>query len=257
MQKNILEKELKHILRESPALTDEKHLERTRILAEKELLKKQSRKRITFARFVQKQIAYVGWKIWGTQGIFLLLAIGLFSDFSDYLKSPRYLIRLLFCLSVAVFMTALPMLYHSVRCRMQETEAASRFSSVKLLLAKLILIGIGDISLLSGIFLIAMIKTALPADNTAFYLCFPFLLAGGGCLFMLGHLPPRTFFVGSLLFCFSLILAFSVLPEPCAFFLQPVSPAAGAVVCALLLVFCTWQLCCILHTSSYTELQLT
>lgn len=256
MQTHILEKELKHTLRESPVLPDESRLKNTRFLAGQELLKRQNRTRISFARFLQRQIPYIGWKIWGIQAIVLLLAAGIFSASSDYLKSPRRLIKLLLCLSVAVFMTTLPLLYRSARYRMQETEAASRFSSAKLLLARLTLIGAGDIALLSGIFLAVMVKISLPKSLTLLYLCFPFLLAGSGCLFMLGHLPPRTFFAGSLLFCTFIMLAFLLLPEACVLFLQQASHTAGAALCVLLFVFCAEQLRCILHASAYAEMQL-
>ena len=173
MKKKLLEGQLKQILQESLVPSNETLLASTLLLAEKELSKKQSRKRISFPRFLQKQIIYIGWKIWSIQGLFLLAAVSILSDFSDYMKNPRHLARLLLCLSVAVCMTALPMLYRCARYRMQEIEAAARFSSVKLLLARLIVIGTGDLCLLTGIFLTTIIKTALPADSAILCLCVP------------------------------------------------------------------------------------
>lgn len=131
MKKKLLEGQLKQILQESPVPSNETLLASTLLLAEKELSKKQSRKRISFPRFLQKQIIYIGWKIWSIQGLFLLAAVSILSDFSDYMKNPRHLARSLLCLSVAVCMTAPPMLYRCARYRMQEIEAAARFSSVK------------------------------------------------------------------------------------------------------------------------------
>lgn len=256
MEKEALENELRQILREAPALPNESHLARTLLLAEREAKQRQNRSHISFARFLQKQIAYIGWKVWGMQGIFLLLAVGLFSDFSNYLVSPLRLAKLLFCLSVAVLMTALPLLYRCVRCRMQEIEAATRFSSVKLLLAKLIVVGIGDLVLLFGIFLTAAVKTSLPAGSIVFYLVFPFLLSGSGCLFLLRRLSSRAFFTGSLALGASLIVLFSVLPERCALYLQSVSPAVWMTVCALLFACCAVQIRDVVRTSSYTETQL-
>ncbi len=256
MNRKTLEDELKLVLRETPAPTDKAHLERTLLLARKETLQKQNRKRISFGWFLQKQLSYIGWKIWGMQCLFLLVTVGFFPGFSGDPINPLHLAKLLFCLSVAVLMMALPLLYRCVRYRMQEIEAASRFSSVKLLLAKLIVIGIGDLVLLCGIFLAAAIKTSLPTDSVVFYLCFPFLLACGGCLFLLGHLPPHLFFMGSLALCTALMLGCSILPERYAFFLQSASPAGRAAVCALLFVFCAMQLRYIIYTSSYTETQL-
>ena len=256
MKKKLLEGQLKQILQESPVPSNETLLASTLLLAEKELSKKQSRKRISFPRFLQKQIIYIGWKIWSIQGLFLLAAVSILSDFSDYMKNPRHLARLLLCLSVAVCMTALPMLFRCARYRMQEIEAAARFSSVKLLLARLIVIGAGDLCLLTGIFLTTIIKTALPADSAILCLCVPFLSACGGCLFMLGHLPPGQFFRGSLLFCSLLILLSSVFTEQYAFFFQPLPWAAWMAICALLLIFCAGQLRYVMHASSYTETQI-
>ena len=256
MRKKILEDNLKRALRKSPAASDEKHLKDTLFQAERELLKKQNRKRISFARFVQRQITYIGWRAWSIQSIFLFAAVGVLSDFTAFMKNPRHLAKLLLCLSVAAFMTALPLLYRPVRYQMQEIEAAARFSSVKLLLARLIIIGIGDLSLLSGIFLTTMMRTSLSADSAFLYLCFPFLLSGCGCLFMLGHLPPRSFLVGSFLFCASLMFVFSVLPERYTFFLQPAFPTVWAVICGLLFGFCGWPLRDIILASSVTETQI-
>lgn len=250
------DQELKQALHQTPSFTNGAHLQATILMAEREVCLKQRRRRISFARFLGKQIPMIGWKLWSLQGVFLLSVYAIFSDSAKYLRSPLRLAKLLFCLSIAVFMTALPLLYRSARYRMQEVEAAARFSSVRLLLARLIAISIGDILLLCGIFLTAVAKTSLSTDNTVIYLCFPFLLAGSGCLYMLGHLPPNRFLAGSLLFCTALLLVFSVLPEQCAFLFQPSLLAAQIISCALLLVFCSQQLHYLIKISSYEELQL-
>lgn len=236
--------------------TNDTHLQATILLAKREVCLKQRRRRISFARFLGKQIPMIGRKLWILQGIFLLSAYAVLSDSAEYLRSPLRLAKLLFCLSIAVFMTALPLLYRSVRYRMQEIEAAARFSLGKLLLARLIAISIGDLFLLCGIFLVAVAKTSLSADITVIYLCFPFLLAGSGCLYMLGHLSPNRFLAGSLLFCTTLLLAFSVLPEQCAVLFQPSFFGAQILSCALLLAFCARQLRYLIKLSSYEELQL-
>lgn len=252
-----LEEQLTQSLHQVPSVSGDSHLQATILLARKEAGKKQNRTRISFSRFLGKQISYIGWRLWILQGIFLLAVYGVLSDFSDYLKSPLHLAKLLFCLSIMVFMTALPLLARSFRWRMQEVEAAARFSSVKLLLAKLVVIGIGDMFLLSGIFLTALAKTALPADTAVIYLSFPFLLAGSGCLFMLGHFPPGRFLAGSILFCSSLMLAASVLPGQYYFLFYPSFSAVRCILCALLTAFCAYQLRYIIKTSSYGEMQLT
>lgn len=250
------EKALLQSFHQLPPWSIDARLQAAILPAKREASQKQRRQRISFARFLGKQLPGIGWKLWSLQGLFFLSVNAFLSDAAEYLRSPLRLAKLLFCLSVAVFMTALPLLYRSVRYRMQEIEAAARFSLGKLLLARLIAISIGDLFLLCGIFLVAVAKTSLSADITVIYLCFPFLLAGSGCLYMLGHLSPNRFLAGSLLFCTTLLLVFSFLPEQCAVLFQPSFFAAQIVSCALLLAFCARQLRYLIKLSSYEELQL-
>lgn len=255
-KKQKLEEALRKSFHQIPSETNDVHLYATILLARKEACRKQSRSRISFTRFLARQISLIGWKLWSVQAVFLLLACGILSDSSGYLKSPLRLAKLLFCLSITVFMTALPFLYRSVRYRMQEIEAATHFSSVRLLLAKLIVIGIGDISLLVSIFLATLVKMSLSPDITVIYLCFPFLLSGSGCLFMLGHFPPNRFFAGSFLFCFGLILVFAVLPGQYALLFYPSFSVIRTVLCVLLFAFCAYQLHYIVNISSYEKMQI-
>ncbi len=114
-----LEGQLRQALHRFPSVISDAHLQETILQAGKAACQRQNRRRISFARFLWKQIPLIGWKLWCIQGIFLLSAYGVLSDFSDYLKAPLRLAKLLFCLSIAVFMTALPLLYRSARWRMQ------------------------------------------------------------------------------------------------------------------------------------------
>lgn len=255
MKNDVLQKNLRQILQQSPALTNESHLENTLCLVRQEACRKQKRKRISFTQFLTKQIKFMGWKIWITQGIFLCLLISVLSQFFGYPISPQTMAKLLFCLSVLVFITMIPYLYRCVRYQMQEIEAAARFSSTKLLMAKLIIIGIGDVSILCGIFFTTILQTALPAAYTVLYLCLPFLLAGGG-LFLLNHCTPRHFLTGSLLFCRLLILGACMIPGHYMLELQQSFPIIWIMVCVLLSVFCIRQLRHITQGASYTEMQL-
>ncbi len=248
------EQALRQALHQIPSPIHEAHLHATISLAEREADLKQLRRRITLPLFLAKQIGFTWRNLWIIQGISLIILLSrLYSDSI----TPLLLVKLLACLSILIFMSALPLLYRSVRYRMQEIEAATRFSGGKLLLARLIGIVIGDSCLLTGIFLITTLKMILPAGSAAFFLCFPFLLAGGGCLYLLGHFPPRQFFVGSLLFCSSLAVAFSVIPWQDTFLYQPSLTAVRAVLCALPFAFCVRQLRCLMKESSYAEMQLS
>lgn len=252
-----LEQKLKQSLHQIPSVSNDAHLHTTILLAEREACQKQRQERISFAHFWEKQIRFIGRKIWIVQGVSLFVMILLIPRFYADSITLHQMIKRLACLSILVFMAALPLLYRSVRYRMQEIETASRFSGVKLLLARLILIGIGDICLLTGIFLTSIINTLIPADSVFFCICFPFLLSGSVCLYMLGHLTPGKFLAGSLLFCSFLAVLFALIPGQYMFLYQPSLSAFWALLCAFLLALCAHQLRYIIKTSSYEELQLT
>ena len=109
--------------------------------------------RIGFAAFLGTQVRFIGWKIWLVQALCLLAAnAGLSNAFGmTYFTYPRLLVQCLCCLSVLVMLTALPVLYEAARCRMHEMEAATYFSSLRLLAAKLILVGVGDLTMLAAL----------------------------------------------------------------------------------------------------------
>lgn len=254
MRERNFERKLRQSLHRSSAVADGKHFEDTVLLAREKAEQRQKRARISFGYFVLKQIKFIGWRIWGVQGIVLLTAGFLFFHLYDGICSPVNMAKLLLCLSVLVFMTAPPFLYRSVRWRMQEIEAAGRLSPVKLLTARLIVIGVGDIGMLCGIFFAVAIKTSLRTGSVLLYLCFPFLLVCGGCLFMLGHFTPKRFLEGSMGFCQFWILVFSVMPEWCKILRQPFS-GGWVVACAVLFAFCVLQYRYIIRDSSYAEMQ--
>lgn len=255
MRNEILEKELRQSLRQFPVAINKEQFARTLTLVQEEACLKQRRARISFTCFLWKQIKFIGFKIWMVQGIFLFFINRILSRLYERLVNPQNMAKLLFSLSVLVCMSVLPFLYRSVRYQMQEVEAATRFSCTKLLLARLIVIGIGDLTILSGIFLTTMVQTVLPADSTFLYLCFPFLLAGSGCLFMLEHFAPRQFLMGSFLFCTILALVFCVIPEQYGFCFQQSFSAVWSAICSLLLICCIRQVRRIILNSVYVEIQ--
>ena len=221
-----LEQKLKQSLRRPSPVTNDTHRNDTILLVREEACRKQGRRRISFARYLLLQIRFMGWKIWMIQGIFLLLTVTLLFRFYRYHVTVQHTVKLLVCLSVLVFMTALPFLYRSISCRMQ------------------------------CIFLTTVIKAGLPAGSAVFYVCFPFLLSGSGCLYMLGHFAPRHFFSGSLIFCSLLVLAFGVIPGQYTFLFQQSLSAVWIMICALLFSFCAKQLCHIMDSAFFEELQI-
>ena len=223
------------------------------LLARKEAYSR--RQRLSFPQFLSMQIRFIGWKIWAAQGTLLFAVCGLLSHLfgQGYWKDPQSVAGLLFCLSLFTFMAAPPFLYRSTCYRMQEVEAAARFSSVRLLMARLIIIGIGDAALLSGILLTAAANTTLQAGSAALSVGFPFLLASSGCLYLLGHVCPRQFLAGSMGLCGFLLMVLSLAHRHFHLFFRPSPGWIG--VCTLLIVFCCHQFHYLLHNCAYAEMQ--
>lgn len=256
MKSQDFEKRLKQSLQKSPIIIEEEHFKNMGLLVREEVSRKQNRKRISFICFLRIQIKFIGWKIWSMQGICLAILNAALFHFYEYMQNPRYITKLLFCTSVLVFMTALPFLYRAVHYQMQEIEAGTRFSCVKLLMAKLIVIGVGDVFMLGGVFLTVLIKTSLQAGSAVLYLCFPFLLVSGSGLFMLGHFTPKRFLIGSVGVCLFLVLLFIRIPVRFSFLFGQSFSAGWLVICSLLVVFCERQFHYILYDAPYAEMQI-
>ncbi len=251
------EKRLIQSLRETPGLAGESNLENTIQQARLQAGKKYRRGRIPFRRFLSRQVRYIGWQLWTVQGLMLLLfdrmLIRLYGE--RFWDSQASVARLLLCVSTLVAMMALPLLYRSRKYRMQEVEAASYFSSAKLLTAKLAAIGIGDAALLAGMFLMTIIRTSMQVGNLAFYLLLPFLVMSAAYLYMMGHCSGSGFFAGSILLGTAMILLAVVLPGRWFPLFQQSMTLGWLAVCGCLLAFSAEQLRYLLRCSPYAELQ--
>ncbi len=258
MKTTEFEKQLKHSLHQKQSDINPVHMEQVKMEVRKEIVIFQKRKHCSFVWFLGKQIKYIGWKLWGMQGLLLLMLNRAITNLSgqEFWESPRALAKLLSCLSVLIVMSSLPMIYRVVRYKMHEIEAATYFSSVKLLLAKLVVIGIGDVLLLSGMFVIAITKTTLYAGNATIYLCLPFLLAGSGCLYMLGHFSTKNFAIGSCILCTIVLMLCAFTPEQMNILLHQSMSVGWLAVFAVLIVFCIQQFEYLLKYSNYAELQI-
>ncbi len=246
---------LKQSMHEVPET--EHHVENTIRLARLQAAQKRKRARIPFRQFLSKQVRYIGWKLWTVQGLMLCLFDRMVTQLygERFWDSPTGVARLLFCVSTLVAMMALPMLYRSRRYRMQEVESASYFSSARLLMAKLAAIGIGDVFLLAGMFLMTTIRTSMQTGNLTFYLLLPFLVMSAAYLYMMGHCSGNGFFVGSISLGTAMILIATVIPGRWLSLFQQSMTFGWIIVCIGLLVFSAEQLRYLLHRSPYAELQ--
>lgn len=253
MTNNDLETQLRQAYQGADVEVRSSSMSEAILLARKEAYSR--RQRLSFPQFLSMQICFIGWKVWAVQGASLLAVCWLLSHLfgQGYWHDPQSVAGLLVCLSLLTFMTAPPFLYRSIRYRMQEVEAAARFSSVRLLMARLIIIGIGDATLLSGILLTAAVKTALQPSSAVVSIILPFLLASSGCLYLLGHVRPRQFLGGSMGLCGFLLMVLSLAHRHFHLFFR-LSPG-WIGVCALLIAFCCHQFHHLLYHCAYAEMQ--
>lgn len=255
MTRQAFEKELYTALHETSA--SDKALQETITHARAAVVQQGNVERIGFAAFLRRQVRFIGWKIWLMQALCLLFANGMLNHTfgTVYFTYPRLMMQCLCCLSVLVMLTALPFLYEAVRCRMHEVEAATRFSATRLLAAKLILIGAGDLVMMAGLWLFAYMLTPLDAQLILLCLILPFLLAASGCLTLLDRLTPTHFCSGSILWAALVCLAFSLISRQAltlSVFFWP-----GLALCFVLIGYCLCTLRRLICMNHFCELQLS
>lgn len=232
------------------------HMKETICLARKEIAKKAERRRLSFWQFLKTQIRFIGWKIWMMQMIMLGIIYLLMKEFFGkyYMEHPEKLPSLLMVLAVVVLMTAVPFLYCSIRYRMQEIEAVTYVSSVRLMMARLCIVAIGDGVILGSIYVMAISNSIIPKMLIFLCLSIPFFAACNGCLFMAGHLKPEYFLQGSIGLCVAMIGL--ILYKGAWLELLFQNGMYGFLICGLLMMLCIYQIWN-MQDSSYVELQIS
>lgn len=220
------------------------------------LEEKRKRRRINYSEFLKRQLRFIGWPIWLMQGTALImLCIVFYGPLNFYLEdSVKGIAFLLCCLSVLVLLSSVPIIHRSVRYKMREIELSTRFSSVKLLLAKLLLIGIGNLVLLSVIFLLTITNTSLQTESVLLYLLLPYLAACSGFLYLLGHIPADKFEVYSVGMCCLMLTVFTILNRFHSDFFRQTFSTGWLLVCLLLVLFIIKQLRYIMYRSTYAQI---
>lgn len=112
-----------------------------------------------------------------------LLAVAIFAAALFLMKNrlPEQ-IRLVSVLLPFAALSTVTELHRSARCRMEELEMASRFSLKTLLLARLTLLGLGNLLLLCALFPLMTGWGQLSLAETGFYLLCPYCLTSLLCL---------------------------------------------------------------------------
>lgn len=261
MEKQIKNSNIKVLLKNSfqtdNITINNNHLQHTLSLLRQEQVSKTHHERIKLNTFLALQIKFIGWKIWLLQGLVLAVLCYfltvIFGDAFDYNK--RFVAVLTCSISIMVLMMAVPFIQRSLRYKMHETEMTSYFSSVKLLMAKLLIIGIGDIFILNGILFLIVFKNYLNMGSALLYIIFPFLLTSWGFMYLLGHIPAHRFSPCCVGLCAILYICIALLNKFVPIVFQQTFSAAWAVVCLVLLLLCLSQFRYIIYCSSYAQIQ--
>lgn len=238
MQNN-LEKELRRALKEKTGEPEAGRMALTTEMLHNAYKNRGLGERIGFGGFLLRQIRFSGWKIWLLQAVLmgLLRLVLAFTYGSLDAVNQDKIPLLLCCVSVIIVMSAAPFLWRSLRYRMFETEIASRMSVGRLIGAWLLLAGLGDGLMLSGVFFYTVRSTSISHSGAALYLLAPFLLAMAGLSYLLGHVRPERFLADSTGMGAVLLLVFTLLSEYCpAVFRQTFSLGWGGI-CLCLLAF--------------------
>ncbi len=257
MTNHELETQLKNALHSADAPVRPAHIRETLSLAQISLARKTAPKRLSYWGFLGTQVRFIGWKIWLYQAVTLMLLTGvvfsLFLSFTDNSKSVGILLS---GCSFLIFLTALPFLYRSRRYQMIEVEMAAKVSGSKQLGAKLLIICIGDLSMLCSLFCFALARTDLEPGSVLLCLLLPFLASASGLLYLIGHTPGAKLMQNSVVVCGSLFLGSALLMDLPPIFLSSKAYPLWALVCILLALSCVFQTHGIFHDSSYEEVQL-
>ncbi len=249
---------LQAALKDQPALQiSQGHLAQTMREARIAYQNRRQRERIRYPAFLLRQTWFIGAPVWLLQGLLLLCACWLF-DFAITGNvsnlAPRHLPVLLGCFAVFIAMTGIPFIGRSAQYRMLEIEMATRISIPKLLLARIFIIGAGNVLLLTVSFFLARTEAVLGTGSIALYLLLPYLIACCGCLFIqaYAHNGQQGFVCTT--FCLSLTLLLFVLYKAAPVVYEQASLGIWGVSCAVCAVIFTIGLVRLLNKAASLDL---
>lgn len=159
---------------------------------------------LSIAGLAAKQVKFLAWKIWLTQGMVLAALCAVFFcictnstfEWIDLYIPPKFLCG---CGTV-VAMSAIPILKRASRYKMFELEQSTHFSVSGSLISQLLFIGIGDIFMLTVLFLIVG-RFGLTIPVTLITLIVPFMTAATTCLMLWARTTPSVFQTVSVVLC--------------------------------------------------------
>lgn len=147
------------------------------------------RNTISVPQFVLRLMKYTALKIWIFQAVCLILMCQLmFNIYFDYVAINSYTVAgMLVQYSIIIPFVSFPLLYKSVRYRMQEIEMGVHFSYSVQMIVKLAIIGIGDICMILSGIIVGMIRLDMDFSRAVLYGMIPFLFTSSVIIFIITH----------------------------------------------------------------------
>jgi hypothetical protein len=237
----------------------EEHLRQTKQAARMAYQSRRQRERIRYPAFLLRQVRFIGAPVWLLQGLLLLCAGWLFGfagigGFSNF--APRHLPVLLGCFAIFTVMTGIPFIGRSAQYKMLEMEMATRNSFLQLLLTRILLIGIGNVLLLTVSLILAKSGTAIGTGIVAIYLLLPYLMACCGCLLIQIFTRGRHQGIACATFCCLLIWLSFVLYKTAPVVYEPASVGVWGILCTVCAVILAAGLYRLLHKAASLDLSL-
>lgn len=163
-------------------------MQKTILMAELEIREREKRKENGFGTLLIELLRAAGIRMWIFQagvvlGAYLLMYFLMGVEIQYF--TPRRFAFIVSLLGIFMFSAAIPSLYRTKRYQMLEIEAAAKCSVWKLMLARILVIGTGDLLMLIGVIWWVSSVSPLSVLQAAFCLCLPFLLAFDGGLYLL------------------------------------------------------------------------
>ena len=147
------------------------------------------RETITVLQLVLRLMKYTALKIWIFQaGCLILMCQLMFNIYFDYVAINTYTVAgMLVQYSIIIPFVSFPLLYKSVRYRMQEIEMGVHFSYSVQIIVKLAIIGIGDICMILSGIIVGMIRLDMDFSKAVLYGMIPFLFTSSVIIFITTH----------------------------------------------------------------------
>ena len=159
MAKRIDQRELESLIRQeltktSPAKATKEETDKAVQFLKTQYMPTKRETRCSFLHLVLAQVRLGAGKIWIFQGGVLLLFWALIKAiYRDQMKTLliRHLPFSLASFGMLLVMLSIPWIYRSIHYKMLEIECAARFSLGNLILARLLILGIGDVAILAAV----------------------------------------------------------------------------------------------------------